>query len=205
MMYFGRGPALTVSTSANDDFERSSLGTNWTATLGSPVTVNSSDLGAGSFSGVHIATWAGASFLPDQFCEAKIAPDLVSNMQHQVFVRRRSSDAARYAFHYNGEATPSPRWEIKYDGVATEFTYLLATSTDPAPVPGDTLRLEARGTNPVTIKGYHNGVLLLTGTDSTADRITSGPPGLVFRAFVGASLTYPSPVFENWSGGTLIY
>ncbi len=212
IMSLSRGPGKVAINGVADDFERASLGSNWTLYVGNSSTtgiVASSDMGVLAFSGVHIAAWAGPAVGADQFSEARSSTGLVSNMQHQVFARRRTSDGARYALHYNPEAAnniipASPQWEIKYDGVASAQTRLIATSSLPAPSPGDTLRLEVRGSSTVELKAYHNGILIMTATDTDANRVISGPPGLVFREFVGASITYPSPVWENWSAGTLL-
>ncbi len=188
-----------IQDPAFDDFERASLGGNWQQNIGSGGIINNSDLGILSGS-ISINSWVGSTFSNNQFSQAQISTNASSEMQKQVFVRRRSSDAARYAFHYNIESSPL-RWEIKYDGVPTAQTKLLATnSTAPAPVPGDTLRIEAEGDN---IRGYHNGNLVLSATDSSAEKITSGPPGLTFRLIGNANVSQPEPVFENWSGGSL--
>ena len=184
---------------ATDDFERAALGSNWQLNLGSGGIINNSDLGILSGS-ISINSWVGSTFSNNQFSQAQISTNASSEMQKQIFVRRRSSDSARYAFHYNIESSPL-RWEIKYDGVPTAQTKLLATnSTAPAPVPGDTLRLEAEGD---TLRGYHNGNLVLSATDSSAEKITAGPPGLTFRLIGNANVAQPEPVFESWSGGSI--
>lgn len=198
----GRGKTLTGVTV--DTFERASLGANWTSVLGNPAIVASSDFGASAFSGIHIATWTGTTPTVNQFAEAVISSGMNAQMQGQVFVRRRTSDSARYAFHYDAE---NLYWQIKYDGVPTESVRSLATDAVTAGyATGDTIRIEVRGTGAaVNIRGFRNGRLLLEVDDVHADRITTnGPPGLTIRAFVGASLSYPQAVFESYAVGSLL-
>lgn len=201
------GPGRTITDPVSDNFERASLGGNWTVHNGNAAIVASSDYGASAFSGVHIASWTGTTIIGDQVVEGTLSAGWDSRLLAQVCTRRRSADLARYAFGYDDDPgfTVPPQWYIKYDGVATENTRLLAVVTGlPAVAPGDRLRFETRGTNPVVLRGYHNGILRCEASDSAADRITSGPPGLTLRAWTGSSLTYPIPVFEDFAAGTLL-
>lgn len=199
--------ARTLADVVVDNFQRASLGSNWTVHLGDAAIVASADWGAAQSAGIHISSWAGSPTPGlNQFAQGVVASGVDALMQRQVYVRRRSADTARYALHYNFEFSPTPQWEIKYDGVATEFTRILATSTATGHAAGSVLRLEARGSGAtVSLKAYHNGVLLMEADDTDADRInTLGPPGLVCRAAVGETLSYPSPVFAEFSAGTLL-
>lgn len=210
----GVGSYLLINTFAgtysgttvfSDNFERSTLGTNWSVVFGSAGIVNNSDLGFQSVSPAGIVSWTGSTLSADQFSEGLISSNKVKNMLTQVSVRRRSSDGARYAFHYNeGPNVVAPGWEIKYDGVPTAQTRILATNrTPPAPKPGDRLRLEVRNSNPVSLKGYLNGVLVLSATDSSASRVLNGSPSLVYRLQLNTTTTYPTAVWESWTGGSL--
>ena len=194
---------IDVASGVSDNFNRSSLGPNWLSHLGNASIVAGADWGPSAAFGIHITSWT-APVGVDQFAEATVAAGVNPKMQYQVYVRRRASDAARYGFHYNFEASP-PRWEIKYDGVPTSLTRIVATSSAPTPGPGSKLRLEARGSGAaVSLKGYHNGTLVCSGDDTNSDRITTaGPPGLVCRAFVGQTITYPSPVWTDFTTGAL--
>lgn len=198
------GPVRRQGGLVFDDFNRAApLGSNWTVLLGNATIVGSAAFGASAFSGIHIANWVGSTLGADQFAEGVIATGRDPLMQAQVYLRRRAADGARYALHYDFEF--AGYWEIKYDGVATEFTRSLATSVAAADAPGSVLRLETRGTGAsVNLKAYHNNVLIMEADDTHADRITSGPPGLVCREAVGAGLAYPSPVFASFAAGTLL-
>lgn len=202
--------SLGAQDPALDDFERAALGGNWTRFSGSDAEiVNGSDLGKPASAWVFVG-WTASEFAADQFCEAVIADGRPDTMLTQVYVRRRTSDLARYGFHFNdenedGTGIANPRWEIKYDGVPTAQTRILASVPATMPQPGDTLRIEVRGTSPVLIKGFHNGVEVVSAADSAHQRITtSGVVGMVSRLRRGGYTAPPnSPVFASWRGGSL--
>jgi len=189
-----------VATEAADDFERHALGPNWIVLAGSGSVglVGQSDLGlvAGPARGGAV-TWGADTFLVDEFSEAVISPDRADSMLLQVYVRLRTVDSARYGFHWNNAF--GGRWEIKYDGVPTQQTRILASTIAPEPLPGDRIRIEARGS---MISGYHNEVPVLTAEDTAPDAITeAGALGVVFRFTTTAPAVYPSAVVEEWTGG----
>lgn len=193
------GAALRTTTAAgiSDSFERAELGSSWTVHVGVPGTVAGSDLGLLSGS-IAILSWA-APLPADQFSEAEVAEGIDPRMQRQVFVRRRASDSARYALHYNLGVSPQ-RWELKYDGVLPSQTKLLATATSPSgPLPGDVIRIEAEGE---TLRGYKNGRLVIQAVDRSPQRIVAGAPGMAL-VLIGASVSRPAPVFERWAGGPI--
>src|SRR5881628_1726410 len=173
-------PLLAAGAVAFDDFERHTLGPNWRvlAGSGSIEILNQSDLGlvSGPARGGAIE-WGADVFGTEEFSEAMISPDRIDSMLTQVFVRHRTSDNARYGFHWNNGF--GGRWEIKYDGVPTAQTRILASAIAPEPQPGDRLRIEARGAR---ISGFHNGALILSADDTSPDAITTaGGVGVVFR------------------------
>src|SRR5437016_4422102 len=200
--WFGQANAVlaTGPDPAIDDFERPSLGTNWTRLGGSSAEiVNGHDLGVPNTVGCAVS-WSASTFLADQFSETVLAQDKPPNMLTQVYVRMRSTDRARYGFHFNGDPGNS-RWEIKFDGVPTAQTRILASVPGLPPVPGDTVRIEAYGS---TIRGYLNGQVLLTSVDTAPERITTtGPAGVVARNAQGTTNTPPTPIFASRQGGSL--
>lgn len=127
----------------------------------------------------------------------------------QVFVRRQGGDGARYGFHYNFEAGKG-QWEIKFDGVVSAKTRILATNASFAPPEKEgTLRIEATENS---ISGFYkcptcqSFSLVLTAADKDPQAILrSGQPGLVSRERVDIPLQikYPTAVFASWSGGNL--
>lgn len=115
---------------AIDKFERSvGLGSNWTVYFGgSAITIIAdSDIGISNSSTLFgIAAWTGSNFEANQYSEAIISSEKIDSMWAQVFVRRRTSDAARYAFHWSDRDGKIPGlWDIKYDGVPTPQTRIL--------------------------------------------------------------------------------
>jgi hypothetical protein len=192
------------ATGAIDDFERHDLGPDWATYLGSNAgIVNDSDLGVPDSNWLFVG-WIAETFSPDQYSEATISADKPASILTQVYVRRQETSLARYGFHYNADPG-EVQWEIKYDGVPTSQTRIVASdASQPAPAPGDTLRIEVEGADPVTLRGYHNGLLVLAATDAELDRIDpTGTSGVVARLAQGATGNPPSPVFEAWRGGNL--
>ena len=200
-----------AAQTASDDFERATLGSNWMIsfpTSGTQVQIlGNSDLGmAAGPQGFFLANWVGTPFAADQFCEAVIPQDVAPNWAHQVYVRRRSSDAARYGFGFENDPNQTlyyNKWYFKYDGVAEPQTRMfgLVDLGPQAPKPGDTLRVEIRG---YKLYGYWNGRLMTSATDSASNRIANGVPGLAARVANGnQSITQNAKAWESWRGGAL--
>ena len=122
-----------------DNFERiTGLSPNWTVYAGgsSVGIVNGSDMGLVSGPGlIGISGWTANNFSVDQYSEAQISSNALDSMLKQVFVRRRNSDFARYAFHWNNAF--GGRYEIKYDGVPTPQVRVLTSVPSTPPLPGD--------------------------------------------------------------------
>ena len=197
------------SDMAFDDFERTTIGPDWTSIF-TPATpqvkiIGSSDLGMGAGpQGFFLMNWTKRAFLPDQFCEATIPTDVAPGWAHQVYVRWRASDNARYGFHYNSDPRQPTfnSWAFKYDGVPSAQTRVIASAVATVtPQPGDTLRVEVVG---FVLRGYLNGTLVLEATDTDPSRISSGVTGLAARLSTGnTAITADAKVWESWRGGSL--
>lgn len=194
-----------------DDFERASLGSAWTIVF--PQTppndqvriIGGSDLGMGPGpEGFFLVSYTARTFSADQFGEATIPTDVAANWIHQVYVRWRATDRARYGFGYNSDPGQASfgNWYFKYDGVPSAQTRVFATAAATAtPQPGDRIRVEIVG---YTLKGYFNGTLVLEATDTDASKIANGVPGLAARWATGnTSTSVEVKVWESWSGGSL--
>jgi hypothetical protein len=169
--------------------------------------IDSSDLGMGPGpQGFFLVNWVGSTFAADQFCEAAIPLDVNTNWLHQVYVRWRQSDGARYGFHYNGDSGQPGfgSWEFKYDGVPSAQTRIIGSVPAvavPPPGPGDTLRIEVEG---YKLRGYKNGTLVLTAVDADPSKIAGGRTGLAARWATGnISTSAQAKVWESWAGGSL--
>ena len=195
---------------AADGFERAALGPNWLIsfpTSGNQVQIlGNSDLGmAAGSQGFFLANWVGSAFGADQFCEAVIPLDVAPDWAHQVYVRRRTSDLARYGFGFDNDPNQAlyfNKWYFKFDGVPESQTRMFGlVDGKQAPKPGDTLRVEIRG---YTLYGYWNGKLMTTATDAASNRIANGVPGLAARVANGnQSISQNAKVWESWGGGNL--
>jgi hypothetical protein len=204
------GAAGAPSDTACDDFERPSLGSDWTviyppAPNSQVQIIDSSDLGMGPGpQGFFIVNWTKQTFSADQFCEATIPADATAGWAHGVSVRWRASDSARYMLAYDNDPNQPlyGNWILKYDGVPGPQTRIIANIASTAePQPGDTLRIEVQG---YTLRGYLNGTKVLEGADTDASKIADGPPGLAARWANGNTSTAANAkVWESWCGGSL--
>jgi hypothetical protein len=180
-----------------DDFERPSLGGNWTIYIGDVAIINNSDLGmrsqSGPLFGLGIVAWGATVFSANQFSEGEISRDVDANSLYQVFVRRRVSDGLRYGFHWQ-PGTSGGEWALKRDGV-TAAQVLVAVSAA-KPLPGDRIRIEVRGN---LLQGFHNGVKVIEVTDSVLTE--AGQPGVAMNT--SQVTLFPSSFFKSWTGGSL--
>ncbi len=192
-----------------DDFERESLGPDWAVIFPPPpndqvAIIDGSDLGMlPGPQGFFLVNYRGETFGPDQFCEATIPLDVVGDWAHQVYVRWRPRDGARYGFGYDNDPGQEffGSWYFKYDGVPSAQTRVFATAPGVLPQPGDVLRVEVEG---LSLRGYHNGRLVLEATDTDPSQILDGEPGLAARWATGnQSTAQTAKVWEDWAGGTL--
>src|SRR5687768_10153958 len=104
LLHFVAGLAIvSAQDPAADDFQRASLGPNWTRYNANAEIVNGADVGvpAPSTTSLFYIGWTASTFDADQFSEAIVANGRPDTMLPQIYVRRRANDIARYAFHFN--------------------------------------------------------------------------------------------------------
>jgi len=165
---------------ATDNFNRASLGANWTNAFGT-VVINSNTRATGSAAGENDAFYNALTFSADQYAQAVITPSATD----WAGVCVRASVNNSYIF----EGTTS-QWEIaKY--VAGAFTELTAGSWTASA--GDVFRLEVAGT---TLRAFRNGVLVSTATDSS---LSAGNPGVAFWSLDASFNAFA----DDWEGGDL--
>jgi hypothetical protein len=194
----GCSPYIPSGTQVSDFFQRSSLGSNWTAVTGQGTWAISSDnLFWTSVGGSSVAAlvYTGASFSANQSAQIKftIAPGSGGAIYPGVCVRMTTAALTGYCFENGGSTTSL----VKF--VSGSPTNLGSIST-PSGVPvGTILYLSVSGSN-FTADYILNGVIQqVTATDST---ITTGSPGLFgeglnttsygMNAFFSGNLTYAS-------------
>lgn len=207
----GDSPGVQATTgTASDDFERPTLGSDWAIIFPGrskkQVTiVDHRVLGMGPGpQGFFLVNWRGNTFNADQFCEATIPEDVTDGWIHMVYVRWRARDGARYGFTYDNDPGHAEfgNWIFKYDGIPTKDTRIIAsTPAQQVPGPGDTIRIEVED---FTLRGYLNGNLVLTATDTHPTRISNGETGLAARWATGNRRSKTtSRVWGSWRGGNL--
>jgi hypothetical protein len=200
-----------VGQAVSDDFERATLGSKWEvvyptgADKAQVQILANSDLGMlKGNQAFFLIDWVGNTFSADQYCEATPAQDAPAGWAYMVYVRRRTSDGARYGFVYDNDPSQPNYgdWIFKYDGVPGPQTRVFASvKATTIPKLGDTLRVEIVG---YTLKGYLNGGLVLQATDTDATKIANGRPGLAARLATGnASLGVDSKVWEAFAARDL--
>jgi hypothetical protein len=189
--YTGNSGSVTITqpgTSASDDFNRanaSDLGGNWTALSGSGnfghlVLLNNQ--ASPNTAGVDCYSyWSHDVFAPDQYSQIVI-PTLGSYVA--VIVRASSAQDSFYQGYVSGANAYgiSVRWNGSW--------IPLVTGSAAGWQAGQTLTLEAVGSNPVTLTLYQNGNPVLT-TSTSVYVIAVGSPGL-------GSANLP---LDNWQGG----
>jgi hypothetical protein len=200
-----------MGQAVSDDFERATLGSKWEVVYPTGADKAQVQILANSDLGIlkgnqafFLIDWVGNTFSADQYCEATTAEDAPAGWAYMVYVRRRTSDGARYGFVYDNDPSQPNYgdWIFKYDGVPGPQTRVFASvKATTIPKPGDTLRVEIVGH---TLKGYLNGGLVLQATDTDATKIANGRPGLAARLASGnASLGVDSKVWEAFAAGDL--
>jgi chitodextrinase len=179
--------------SATDNFNRANggLGVSWVKPVPASeqtLTIASNQVTPDTDNAHCYAYWIGNTFGQDQYSQVQI-----SNVGpwNGVIVRAQSSiDRFYIAFVF---APNDYRLYLRKDGLY----YSLNTGTTETWMPGDIIRLEASGLNPVQLRLLRNGNPVLTYTDPT-ENLVGGNPGIGIYSRPGDHLT-----IDNWEGGNL--
>jgi hypothetical protein len=175
------GVSCENSSGLCDDFERASLGSNWSSANGAQI-YNSSDFGGSTAATYNLAYWTGSTLANDQYSEIVLA---ALPAGHEAIAAVRVTDVG----NFYGLRVKTDTFEI-FKVVAGTSTTLLDLGL-PYPDVGNTVRLEISGT---TLKAYLNGTLRNQTTDSA---LTGGSPGLAVY-FAGG---VPTSRVELWRAG----
>jgi hypothetical protein len=178
---------------AADDFNRADggLGLNWAkpvpASEQTLVIVNNQV--TPDISNAHCyAYWIGNTFDQDQYSQVQISNVGAWN---GVIVRAQAAiDRFYMAFVF---APNDYRLYLRKDGLY----YGLSNGNTETWMPGDIIRLEASGLNPVQLTLLRNGNPVLTYTDTT-ENLVGGSPGIGIYSPFGDNLA-----IDNWTGGNL--
>lgn len=192
---------MARTTIATDDFNRASLGADWSQINSSfnSVTINSSSRVAGTFQiqptdEKGIALWVGAgSFTNDQYASVKLtsAPGGGSSCGIGVVCRASSSGATKNCYEaWVDGAFPSPVTYLtkRVSGTRT----VIFSSTSPSWTTNDLLELEVEGT---TLRVCKNGTPLGGSFTQTDSSLATGAVGVIAAStgFFG----------DSWEGGNL--
>jgi chitodextrinase len=178
---------------ASDNFNRADggLGVNWAKPMpaSEQTLVIVSNQVTPDIENAHCyGYWIGNTFSQDQYSQAQI-----SNVGpwNGVIVRAQSTiDRFYMAFVFGAN---DYRIYLRKDGLY----YSLSTGGTETWVPGDIIRLEASGLNPVQLRLLRNGNSVLSYTDATGNLI-GGSPGIGIYSPSGDHLA-----IDNWEGGNL--
>jgi chitodextrinase len=184
---------MQAGPAASDNFNRADggLGVNWAkpapaseqtlVILNNQVTPNIED--------AHCyAYWTRDTFSQDQYSQVQI---INVGSWNGVIVRAQSAVDRFYMAFVIG--TNDYRIYLRKDG----SYYSLSTGSTETWMPGDIIRLEAAGLNPVQLRLLRNGNPVLTYTDAT-ENLLGGSPGIGIYSPSGDHLT-----IDNWEGGNL--
>lgn len=192
--YSGGASATTLSgVAAADDFNRADggLGLNWAkpvpASEETLMIVNSEV--TPDIEQTHCyAYWVQNTFSQDQYSQVRISNVGIWN---GVIARAQPIvDRFYMAFVFGPN---DYRLYLRKDGLY----YSLIIGNTETWAPGDIIRLEASGMNPVQLRLLRNGNSVLTYTDST-ENLVGGSPGIGIWSLFGEHRAV-----DNWEGGNL--
>ena len=168
--------------SATDDFNRASIGTDWTTlTNQSTLTINSSTLVAGSSSGRNGMYYNATTFTDDQSSQITITTNHDNNCGPAV---RMSASAETAYVAVMSIAASTVTLRKLSAGTFSDITSVSETCAN-----GDTLKISVSGT---TLTVDHNGSQIISTTDSD---ISTGQPGIFIYSTVARG--------DDWEGSDL--
>jgi chitodextrinase len=186
------GVTTQTGPAASDTFNRADggLGVNWAQPPASEQTlVIVNNQVTPNIEDAHCyAYWTRDTFSQDEYSQTQI---INVGPWNGVIVRAQSTiDRFYMAFVF---AANDYRIYLRKDGLY----YSLSTGSTETWLPGDIIRLEAAGSNPVQLTLLRNGNPVLTYTDAT-ESLVGGSPGIGIYSPSGDHLT-----IDNWEGGNL--
>ena len=172
--YSGVASATTLAgPAASDNFNRADggLGVNWAKPVpaSEQTLVIVSNQVTPDIENAHCyAYWIGNTFSQDQYSQVQISN--VGPWNGMIARAQPGIDRFYMAFVFGAN---DYRLYLRKDGLY----YSLSTGSTETWLPGDIIRLEAAGSNPVHLTLLRNGNPVLTYTDST-ENLVGGSPGI---------------------------
>lgn len=147
--------------------------------------------------GQEAAISADGTYTNDQYSKLALATGTTNDAATWLGVIARAStdtDAGRdYYFFYISFAQGSSPFDYVLGKMVNGTPTTLQTGTT-AFVVGNTIEIEVDGSTTTSIRGYINGTLINTATDSSSP-LTTGKPGITIKKAIIAG--------DNWEGGNL--
>ncbi len=169
-------------TDVTDNFNRASLGTNWTNTMNSLDTVSSTVV-HGTTSSDNVAYWNANSFASNHYSEV-VLPSI--QQDGGPVIRHTTVGVNFYLFDVDAVDTTSNITMFLHDG--TGF-HQLGTNANGTFAINDVIRLDGTGS---TLTATQNSIQILQKTDST---LSGGQPGIhCFNT---------NMQWDNWVGGPI--
>jgi hypothetical protein len=134
------------------------------------------------------AYWIGNTFSQDQYSQVRISD--VGSWTGVIGRAQSTIDRFYMAFVF---APNDYRLYLRKDGLY----YSLVSGNTETWVPGDIIRMEVSGVNPVQLTLLRNGNPVLSYTDST-ENLVGGSPGIGIWSLLGEHLAV-----DDWQGGNL--
>ncbi len=170
-------------TAVSDNFQRANgaLGANWTnwswsGAVGPQISSNTATGGGGGGT-TSGAFWSANTFANNQFSQVTFGAVPAGSDWAGVTVRQAGNGGSGYLGLWFANNGSSLFMLFAENGTSSPPSLSSVSGSMSA---GDTLAISANGT---TINLYHNGLLVLSATDST---YSSGKPGVAFYAAAGA-------------------
>lgn len=194
--------AQTRTSIATDNFNRGSIGSNWTqlnSVNGTMTTVNTDDVMGSATSGGNggqAAVWGGSgTFTDDQYGTIVIAtlPNVADGYSMGPTCRSSTDTGSNrdYYYVYVVAAGSGPNYTTTF-GKIVNGTNTTFDSTARAWSVGDRIEIECNGS---TIRALKTGTAFFTQSSETS--LTTGKPGILGSG--GTGTTYG----DDWEGGNL--
>ena len=145
------------------------------------------------------------TFNPNQWVEGVVYRNgTYTGGGHEIELLTRflitANNARGYEAYWNIAANDI--YIVRWNGPLNNFTPLAVGHVTSNTVTGHVVRMEVTGTNPVVIVVKVNGVTIVTASDSSASRWTSGQPGLGQNPY-GTVSNFTDWAFQDWSAGNI--
>ena len=176
---------VNITTQVTDDFDRPSLGPNWTTAFGTIILVNNAyTSNQPNYPQDSAAFWNANSFTANHYSQATL--NLPDNTSYAGVLVRGGVNSGYFCYGANQFLFLQKRVAGVQTTLASTNSYVFQS--------GDVMRLDVYGT---TLRCLINGVVKLTATDSD---LSSGSPG-ISGLYATQTTTGDNWTAGDWTGG----